>query len=41
MDEADLDIVHVNVDFPRVDDTVGSDHEPLVVRLDLRGDDDD
>jgi len=30
---AELDIVHVNVDFPRVDDTVGSDHEPLVVRL--------
>ncbi len=32
---AELDIVHVNVDFPRVDDTVGSDHEPLVVRLDF------
>ncbi|MGH1478675.1 MAG: endonuclease/exonuclease/phosphatase family protein [Geminicoccales bacterium] len=30
-----LDIVHVNVDFPRVDDTVGSDHEPLVARLQL------
>ena len=28
-----FDIVHVNVDFPRVDDTVGSDHEPLVLRL--------
>jgi predicted extracellular nuclease len=27
---AKLDIVHVNVDYPRVDDTVGSDHEPLV-----------
>ena len=35
LDRAELDIVHVNVDFPRVDDTVGSDHEPLVVRLDF------
>ena len=34
--KAKLDIVHVNVDFPRVDDTVGSDHEPLVARLRLR-----
>ena len=32
---AQLDIVHVNVDFPRVDDTVGSDHEPLVSSLRL------
>jgi predicted extracellular nuclease len=32
---AEVDIVHVNVDFPRVDDTVGSDHEPLVTRLSL------
>ncbi len=32
---AKLDIVHVNVDFPRVDDSVGSDHEPLVARLRL------
>jgi predicted extracellular nuclease len=32
---AEIDIVHVNVDFPRVDDTVGSDHEPLVTRLSL------
>jgi predicted extracellular nuclease len=32
---AEIDIVHVNVDFPRVDDTVGSDHEPIVVRFDL------
>ena len=32
---ARLDIVHVNVDFPRVDDSVGSDHEPLVLRLRL------
>ena len=32
---AKFDIVHVNVDFPRVDDTVGSDHEPLVARLRL------
>jgi predicted extracellular nuclease len=32
---AEIDIVHLNVDFPRVDDTVGSDHEPIVVRFDL------
>jgi predicted extracellular nuclease len=30
---AELDVVHVNVDFPRVDDTVGSDHEPLLLLL--------
>ena len=33
MKNAEFDIVHLNVDFPRVDDTVGSDHEPLIVRL--------
>ena len=33
---AEIDIVHVNVDFPRVDDSVGSDHEPVVTRLSLR-----
>lgn len=38
---AEFDIVHVNVDFPRVDASVGSDHEPLLVRLHLRGNDDD
>lgn len=32
---AQLDIVHVNVDFPRLDDAIGSDHEPLVARLRL------
>jgi predicted extracellular nuclease len=32
----ELDIVHVNVDFPRVDDFVGSDHEPLLGRLKIR-----
>lgn len=32
---AKLDFVHVNVDFPRVDDTVGSDHEPLIALLRL------
>jgi predicted extracellular nuclease len=37
LDNAKFDIVHVNVDFPRVDDTVGSDHEPLVARLKLKG----
>lgn len=30
-----FDIVHVNVDFPRVDASVGSDHEPLVARFTL------
>ncbi|MFP3852748.1 MAG: endonuclease/exonuclease/phosphatase family protein [Anaerolineales bacterium] len=35
LDGAEFDIVHVNVDFPRVDDTVGSDHEPLLARFDL------
>ncbi|MGI9644018.1 MAG: endonuclease/exonuclease/phosphatase family protein [Ilumatobacteraceae bacterium] len=34
--EAELDIVHVNVDYPRVDNRVGSDHEPLVGLIDLR-----
>jgi predicted extracellular nuclease len=33
---AEIDIVHVNVDFPRIDDFVGSDHEPIVVRLNLK-----
>jgi predicted extracellular nuclease len=36
LERAELDIVHVNVDFPRVDNTVGSDHEPLVARFMLR-----
>ena len=31
-----FDIVHVNVDFPRVDDRVGSDHDPLVAWFRLR-----
>lgn len=31
-----FDIVHVNVDYPRVDSSVGSDHEPLVARFTLR-----
>ena len=30
-----FDIVHFNVDFPRVDATVGSDHEALVGLFDL------
>lgn len=38
---AEFDIVHVNVDFPRIDDTVGSDHEPVVALLNLGDDDDD
>ena len=28
-----FDIVHVNVDYERVDASVGSDHEPIVVRF--------
>ena len=34
---AEFDIVHVNVDFPRVDPSFGSDHEPLVGRFSLNG----
>lgn len=33
---AEVDIVHVNIDFPRVDDSVGSDHEPIVGRFNLK-----
>ena len=33
--KSQFDIVHVNVDFPRVDDTVASDHEPLLIRTPL------
>ena len=33
---AEFDIVHVNVDYPRVDNSVASDHEPLVVRFNFR-----
>jgi predicted extracellular nuclease len=33
---ARYDIVHVNVDYPRIDNSVASDHEPAVVRLNLR-----
>ncbi len=36
LDRAELDIVHVNVDFPRVDNTVGSDHDPLVAGFEPR-----
>ena len=39
LDGAKLDIVHVNVDFPRVDDAFGSDHEPVVTLLNLDDDD--
>jgi predicted extracellular nuclease len=31
-----FDIVHVNVDFPRVDSSVGSDHEPMVALINLK-----
>jgi len=33
--KAEFDIVHINVDFPRVDSSVGSDHEPLIARFKL------
>lgn len=32
---AEFDIVHVNVDFPRVDASTASDHEPLLAKLSL------
>ena len=32
---AEFDIVHVNVDFPRISPAYGSDHEPLIGRFDL------
>jgi predicted extracellular nuclease len=33
---AEFDIVHVNVDFPRVSNSVGSDHEPLLASFKLK-----
>ncbi len=36
LDSGELDIVHVNVDFPRVNNAVASDHEPLVARFRIR-----
>ncbi len=33
---AKFDIAHVNVDFPRVDQSVGSDHEPLIASFKLK-----
>ena len=36
-----LDIVHVNVDFPRVSPDFGSDHEPLLALIGADDDDDD
>ena len=40
-EDARYDIVHVNVDFPRLfSDVVGSDHEPTVPRFDIDDDDD-
>ena len=33
---AQFDIVHLNVDFPRVDNTVGSDHEPLLASFEIK-----
>lgn len=41
-EKAQLDYVHVNVDFPRLfTDTIGSDHEPLVAVIRLGDDDED
>ncbi len=37
MASAQFDIVHANVDFPRVDNTVASDHEPIVADLLIHG----
>lgn len=34
---AQLDIIHVNMDFPGVDDTVASDQESLLARFRLGG----
>jgi endonuclease/exonuclease/phosphatase family metal-dependent hydrolase len=34
---ARLDIVHVNSDFPAAESAPGSDHEPVVLRLDFAG----
>ena len=36
LDGATFDILHVNVDFPRVDDTVGSDHDPLLAVFNIK-----
>jgi hypothetical protein len=33
---SELDILHVNVDFPRIDDTVGSDHKPFVAAFNFK-----
>jgi hypothetical protein len=41
LNHAEIDIVHVNVDFPRVDDTAGSDQEPIVGLISFADADDD
>jgi len=33
LDNYKFDIVHVNVDYERLDASVGSDHEPIVARF--------
>ncbi len=33
LDSSELDIVHLNVDFPRLGNPVASDHDPLVLRI--------
>lgn len=38
---AEFDIVHVNVDFPAVDDRMGSDHDPIIARFRFASDTDD
>jgi predicted extracellular nuclease len=37
VENAEFDIVHVNVDFPRISPAYGSDHEPLLARFSLNG----
>ena len=39
LDGASFDIVHVNVDFPRTDNSVGSDHEPLLAVFNIKDND--
>jgi predicted extracellular nuclease len=36
LEKAEMDIVHVNVDFPRVDPSFGSDHEPLLGAFEIK-----
>jgi predicted extracellular nuclease len=33
LEDAELDLVHINVDFPAVNTVEASDHEPVVARV--------